>query len=107
MSRRVRHVDRVSVEDLTKLYDAFLEREARKYRRLWELKQSVRRHRNGKQVVQSDVRLDRLKSRASGMRFALTHEDLSYRQKKELEQMLKNIELAIKGIEGDLKTTGE
>jgi len=50
-------------------------------------------------VTQGDERLHRLKARVDGIRYALTTDTLTVRQKKELEQTLHNLELAIKGME--------
>ena len=48
-------------------------------------------HKN-RQVVQADVRLKRIKERAEGIRFALIYEDITFRQRKELEQTPHNLE---------------
>lgn len=57
-------------------------------------------------VVQGDERLSRLKARASGIRYALSTEQLTMRQAKELRQTLQNLELAIKGMELTRKEEG-
>jgi hypothetical protein len=54
-------------------------------------------------VTQGDTRLARLKARASGIRYALQTEALDRRKVRELEQVLKNLELAIRGMEDSLK----
>jgi hypothetical protein len=61
------------------------------------------RRRKNRQIVHDDVRLKRIRDRAKGIRFALGHEDLAYRQRKELEQTLRNLELAATGIEREIK----
>jgi hypothetical protein len=50
-------------------------------------------------IVQGAERLSRLQARASGIRYALSTENLTVRQAKELRQTLHNLELAIKGME--------
>lgn len=54
-------------------------------------------------VNQGDTRLSRLKARASGIRYALQTEALDPSKTRELEQILKNLELAIRGMEQTLK----
>ena len=61
------------------------------------------RRRKNRQIVHDDVRLKRIRDRAKGIRFALGHEDLACRQRKELEQTLRNLELAATGIEREIK----
>ncbi|MEQ8396815.1 hypothetical protein [Thalassobaculum sp.] len=48
---------------------------------------------------QSDHRLARLKARADGIRFALQYENQGAAQAKVLQQILQNLELAIRGME--------
>jgi hypothetical protein len=48
---------------------------------------------------QSDHRLARLKARADGIRFALQYENQGASQAKVLQQILQNLELAIRGME--------
>jgi hypothetical protein len=50
-------------------------------------------------IAQGDERMSRLKSRADGIRYALSTENLTVRQGKQLRQTLHNLELAIKGME--------
>jgi hypothetical protein len=54
-------------------------------------------------VVQGTERLTRLQARASGIRYALSTENLTLRQTKELRQTLYNLELAIKGMQMNRK----
>ena len=61
------------------------------------------RRRKNREIVHDDVRLKRIRDRVKGIRFALGHEDLAYRQRKELEQTLRNLELAATGIEREIK----
>ena len=59
--------------------------------------------RKNRQIVHDDVRLKRIRDRAKGIRFALGHDDLAYLQRRELEQTLRNLELAATGIEREIK----
>jgi len=95
--------DQVTVDDIAKLYDALLRAQKKRYYRRWDMNTSHIGRRKNRQIVQDDVRLKRIKDRAEGIRFALGHEDLAYRQRKELEQTLRNLELAASGIERELK----
>ena len=61
------------------------------------------RRRKNRQIIHDDVRLKRIRDRAKGIRFALGHEDLVYRKRRELQQTLRNLELAATGIEREIK----
>lgn len=50
-------------------------------------------------IAQGDERMSRLKARANGIRYALSTENLTVLQAKQLRQTLHNLELAIKGME--------
>jgi hypothetical protein len=93
--------DRVTLDDLARLYDLLVERRRKRYYKRWEVETRNTRKRTGA-VVQDDTRLQRIKDRAEGIRYALGYEDLTIRQRKELEQTLRNLELAITGVERDL-----
>lgn len=103
MRSRRKPGEQVTVDDIAKLYDALLRAQQKRYYRRWDMNTSHIGRRKSRQIVQDDVRLKRIKDRAEGIRFALGHEDLAYRQRKELEQTLKNLELAAAGIERELK----
>lgn len=95
---------RVSITDLARMYD---KRNADK--------QPSHRYKNGAMpigrgslnrnftVSQSDTRLARLKARAAGIRYALQTEAMDRSKTRELEQTLRNLELAIRGMENTLK----
>ena len=102
MSERRRSPDSVTIDDLARAYDLLLEVKKRRYYRRWEVETRTFRKRKSA-VVQDDNRLQRLKDRAEGIRFALGYEDLTYRQRTELEQTLRNLELAICGTEATRK----
>ena len=73
------------------------------YRR-WKVNFRPMLMRNNKQVVQDDVRLKRIKDRAKGIKFGLTHPDISFRKRKEMEKILHNLELAAVAIDRELKS---
>jgi hypothetical protein len=95
---------RVSISDLARMYD-----------QRNEDKPPTHRYRNGSLPVrrasvnptgtvnQSGTRLARLKARASGIRYALQTEAMDRSKLRELEQTLRNLELAIRGMEDTLK----
>ena len=49
-------------------------------------------------VVQDEVRLKRLQERADGIEYALRYEDLTIRQRREMEQTARNLRLAAQGM---------
>ena len=49
-------------------------------------------------VTQGDERYLRLKARVDGIRYALSTYNMTARQRKEMEQTLYNLELALKGM---------
>ena len=73
------------------------------YRR-WKVNFRPMLMRNNKQVVQDEVRLKRIKDRAKGIKFGLTHPDISFRKRKEMERILHNLELAAIAIDRELKS---
>ncbi len=103
MRSRYKAEQRLTVDDLAKLYDALLRTQNKRYYRRWEMSTSHMGRRKNRQIVQDDVRLKRIKDRAEGIRFALGYEDITFRQRKELEQTLHNLELAAVGIEREIK----
>ncbi len=103
MRSRYKPGQQVTVDDIAKLYDALLRARNKRYYRRWDMDASHIGRRKNRLIVQDDVRLKRIRDRAEGIRFALGYEDLAYRQRKELEQTLRNLELAATGIERELK----
>ena len=73
------------------------------YRR-WKVNFKPMLMRNNKEVVQDDIRLKRIKDRAKGIKFGLTHPDISFRKRKEMEKILHNLELAAIAIDRELKS---
>ena len=59
--------------------------------------------RNNRQVVQNFSRLKRIKDRVKGVKFGLGYGELSGRKRKEMEHMLRNLELAAVAIQRELK----
>ena len=103
MRSRYKPGQQLTVDDLAKLYDTLLRAQNKRYYRRWDMDTSHMGRRKGRQIVQADVRLKRIKDRAEGIRFALGFEELTQRQRKEMQQMLHNLELAAGGIERELK----
>ena len=61
------------------------------------------RTRESRNITQDNVRLKRIKDRAKGVRFALGYGLLGFRKRKEMEQTLRNLELAATAINKELK----
>tara|TARA_B100000686_G_scaffold9014_1_gene9071 strand:- start:525 stop:854 length:330 start_codon:yes stop_codon:yes gene_type:complete len=77
--------------------------EIRLLRRLWKTDISRMKTRERQAVTQDNVRLKRIKDRAKGVRFALGYGILGFRKRKEMEQTLRNLELAATAINKELK----
>ena len=77
--------------------------EMKRVRRLWKVEPSTMRARERQNVTQDDVRLKRIQDRAKGVKFALGHGDFNNRKRKEMEQILRNLELAATAINRELK----
>ena len=77
--------------------------EMKRVHRLWKVEPSTMRARERHNVTQDDVRLKRIQDRAKGVKFALGHGDLNNRKRKEMEQILRNLELAATAINRELK----
>lgn len=77
--------------------------EMKRVRRLWKVELSTMRARDRQGVTQDNVRLKRIQDRAKGVKFALGHGDLNNRKRKEMEQMLRNLELAATAIDKEIK----
>lgn len=95
---------RVSISDLARLYDQRNDGKPPSHRyakgpmplRRGSLNQTGT-------VNQGGTRLARLKARVSGIRYALQTEAMDRSKTRELEQTLRNLELAIQGMENALK----
>lgn len=103
MRSRPKPRDQVTVDDLARLYDALIRAQNKRYYRRWDMNTNHMGRRRNREIVQDDVRAKRLRDRAEGIRFALRYEDLSYRQRREMENMLRNLELAAAGVERAIK----
>ncbi len=94
---------RVTISDLARMYDKRMGGKAPTHRyQHGDVPESGFKPKNFT-VSQGDTRLARLKARASGIRYALQTENLEPRKARELEHVLKNLELAIRGMEASLK----
>ena len=77
--------------------------EIKQFRRLWRVDIKRMRTRERQNITQDNVRLKRIKDRAKGVRFALGYGLLGFRKRKEMEQTLRNLELAATAINKELK----
>ena len=77
--------------------------EIKQFRRLWKVDIKRMRTRERQNITQDNVRLKRIKDRAKGVRFALGYGLLGFRKRKEMEQTLRNLELAATAIDKELK----
>tara|TARA_Y100000589_G_scaffold141243_1_gene134832 strand:+ start:76 stop:402 length:327 start_codon:yes stop_codon:yes gene_type:complete len=77
--------------------------EIKQFRRLWKVDIKRMRTRERQNITQDNVRLKRIKDRARGVRFALGYGLLGFRKRKEMEQTLRNLELAATAIDKELK----
>ena len=77
--------------------------EIKQFRRLWKVDIKRMRTRERQNITQDNVRLKRIKDRAKGVRFALGYGLLGFRKRKEMEQTLRNLELAATAINKELK----
>ena len=75
----------------------------KQFRRLWRVDIKRMRTRERQNITQDNVRLKRIKDRAKGVRFALGYGLLGFRKRKEMEQTLRNLELAATAINKELK----
>lgn len=95
--------DRVTIKDLARMYDTKMWGKSPRYRYQGEALTEHRGVNRGFTVNQADTRLDRMKARASGIRYALENNQVKEGKVKEMEQILKNLELAIRGMELTIK----
>ena len=77
--------------------------EIKQFRRLWKVDIKRMRTRERQNITQDTVRLKRIKDRARGVRFALGYGLLGFRKRREMEQTLRNLELAATAIDKELK----
>ena len=81
-------------KEATSLPKLLIDGEIKQFRRLWRVDIKRMRTRERQSITQDNVRLKRIKDRAKGVRFALGYSLLGFRKRKEMEQTLRNLELA-------------
>ena len=90
-------------KETTSLLKLLIDGEIKQFRRLWKVDIKRMRPRERQNITQDNVRLKRIKDRAKGVRFALGYGLLGFRKRKEMEQTLRNLELAATAINKELK----
>ena len=90
-------------KEATSLPKLLIGGEIKQYRRLWRVDIKRMRTRERQSITQDNVRLKRIKDRAKGVRFALGYSLLGFRKRREMEQTLRNLELAATAINKELK----
>ena len=90
-------------KEATSLPKLLIDGEIKQFRRLWRVDIKRMRTRERQNITQDNVRLKRIKDRAKGVRFALGYGLLGFRKRKEMEQTLRNLELAATAINKELK----
>lgn len=90
-------------KEATSLPKLLIDGEIKQFRRLWRVDIKRMRTRERQNITQDNVRLKRIKDRAKGVRFALGYSLLGFRKRKEMEQTLRNLELAATAINKELK----
>ena len=90
-------------KEATSLPKLLIDGEIKQFRRLWKVDIKRMRTRERQNITQDNVRLKRIKDRARGVRFALGYGLLGFRKRKEMEQTLRNLELAATAINKELK----
>ena len=93
----------ITTKEATRLPKLLIGGEIKQYRRLWRVDIKRMRTRERQSITQDNVRLKRIKDRAKGVRFALGYGLLGFRKRKEMEQTLRNLELAATAINKELK----
>ena len=93
----------ITNKEATSLPKLLIGGEIKQYRRLWRVDIKRMRTRERQSITQDNVRLKRIKDRAKGVRFALGYGLLGFRKRKEMEQTLRNLELAATAIDKELK----
>ena len=90
-------------KEATSLPKLLIDGEIKQFRRLWKVDIKRMRTRERQNITQDNVRLKRIKDRARGVRFALGYGLLGFRKRREMEQTLRNLELAATAIDKELK----
>ena len=90
-------------KEATGLPKLLIDGEIKQFRRLWRVDIKRMRTRERQNIPQDNVRLKRIKDRARGVRFALGYGLLGFRKRREMEQTLRNLELAATAINKELK----
>ena len=90
-------------KEATSLPKLLIDGEIKQFTRLWRVDIKRMRTRERQNITQDNVRLKRIKDRAKGVRFALGYSLLGFRKRKEMEQTLRNLELAATAINKELK----
>ena len=90
-------------KEATSLPKLLIDGEIKQFRRLWRVDIKRMRTRGTQNITQDNVRLKRIKDRAKGVRFALGYSLLGFRKRREMEQTLRNLELAATAINKELK----
>ena len=90
-------------KEATSLPKLLIDGEIKQFRRLWKVDIKRMRTRERQNITQDNVRLKRIKDRAKGVRFALGCSLLGFRKRREMEQTLRNLELAATAINKELK----
>ena len=93
----------ITNKEATSLPKLLIGGEIKQYRRLWRVDIKRMRTRERQSITQDNVRLKRIKDRAKGVRFALGYSLLGFRKRREMEQTLRNLELAAAAITKELK----
>ena len=93
----------ITNKEATSLPKLLIDGEIKQFRRLWRVDIKRMRTRERQNITQDNVRLKRIKDRAKGVRFALGYGLLGFRKRKEMEQTLRNLELAATAINKELK----
>ena len=93
----------ITNKEATSLPKLLIGGEIKQYRRLWRVDIKRMRTRERQSITQDNVRLKRIKDRAKGVRFALGYGLLGFRKRKEMEQTLRNLELAATAINKEIK----
>ena len=93
----------ITNKEATSLPKLLIGGEIKQYRRLWRVDIKRMRTRERQSITQDNVRLKRIKDRAKGVRFALGYSLLGFRKRREMEQTLRNLELAAAAINKELK----
>ena len=93
----------ITNKEATSLPKLLIDGEIKQFRRLWRVDIKRMRTRERQNITQDNVRLKRIKDRAKGVRFALGYSLLNFRKRREMEQTLRNLELAATAINKELK----